>query len=518
MIRVSEEQIPTATEFLDMPAQEIRHYLDSGKIPPELSEEQIAQLPPGTEYSYAMARASAGDQFWIARIGSWVEGVKTATEAKEERREQISSYRDVEYREGVPASDFNYLSYDHAELKSYVEPINAADITAYSDTYHDLHKLLQRLSEDLREAVTKSQSGWEGEAADSAHGYFTSLADWSESNSQNAHIASDIIAAESSAASTAKNSMPEPIPFDLEKEMESWGSNPLTTIEQISKTFEKWEESRAAHEQAAEVMHRYDAELQEAGNKQPVFAEPPSFGGGSAESSVKPSGVIQVPDTSATGGGTKASGYAGVPGGSVSPSTGGGGYGGGGLGAPSPTPPPGGGPSTGAGVVPPVTRPSGLNPGGGMTRPPAGGRGSQRSGFGPGGMGAVPAAGLAGGFGPGGGGGGGSYGGGRVPGAGFGPGGGAGGAGGAGAGSGAATGARPMGGPAAAGPGAAAAAAGAAGRGGMGAAPMGAGAGAGKGGQGGEDNEHQRPTYLVEADPDDVFGTDQRTAPPVIGA
>ena len=421
MIRVSEEQIPTATEFLDMPAQEIRHYLDSGKIPPELSEEQIAQLPPGTEYSYAMARASAGDQFWIARIGSWVEGVKTATEAKEERREQISSYRDVEYREGVPASDFNYLSYDHAELKSYVEPINAADITAYSDTYHDLHKLLQRLSEDLREAVTKSQSGWEGEAADSAHGYFTSLADWSESNSQNAHIASDIIAAESSAASTAKNSMPEPIPFDLEKEMESWGSNPLTTIEQISKTFEKWEESRAAHEQAAEVMHRYDAELQEAGNKQPVFAEPPSFGGGSAESSVKPSGVIQVPDTSATGGGTKASGYAGVPGGSVSPSTGGGGYGGGGLGAPSPTPPPGGGPSTGAGVVPPVTRPSGLNPGGGMTRPPAGGRGSQRSGFGPGGMGAVPAAGLAGGFGPGGGGGGGSYGGGRVPGAGFGP-------------------------------------------------------------------------------------------------
>ncbi|EHY89816.1 hypothetical protein SacazDRAFT_02929, partial [Saccharomonospora azurea NA-128] len=64
---------------------------------------------------------------------------------------------------------------------------------------------------------------------------------------------------------------------------------------------------------------------------------------------------------------------------------------------------------------------------------------------------------------------------------------------------------------AAAAPGAAAAARGA----GMG-APMGG--GAGKGGQGGEDAEHQRPTYLVEADPDDVFGTSQRTAPPVIGA
>lgn len=517
MIRVPEEQIPTATEFLDMPAQEIRHYLDSGKIPPELSEEQIAQLPPGTEYSYAMARASAGDQFWIARIGSWVEGVKTATEAKEERREQISSYRDVEYREGVPASDFNYLSYDHAELKSYVEPINAADITAYSDTYHDLHKLLQRLSEDLREAVTKSQSGWEGEAADSAHGYFTSLADWSESNSQNAHIASDIIAAESSAASTAKNSMPEPIPFNLEKEMEGWGANPFTAHEQISQAIDKMEESRAEHEKAVQVMTQYDADLQEAGNKQPVFAEPPSFGGGGGDGRGGPSGVIRVPEVS---GDTSASGFAGgVPGGAGSPSPGGGG---GGFAPPSSPPPPGGvGPSTGAGVVPAVTRPSGLNPGG-MTRPPSGGgRNPNRAGFGPGGVGAVPAAGFApgGGFGPGGGGGG--YGGGRIPGAGFGPGG-AGGAGagaGAGAGSGAATGAKPMGGPGAAGPGAAAAAgAGAAGRGGMGAAPMGAGAGAGKGGQGGEDNEHQRPTYLVEADPDDVFGTDQRTAPPVIGA
>ncbi|MEY7971502.1 hypothetical protein AB8O38_05820, partial [Saccharomonospora xinjiangensis] len=70
----------------------------------------------------------------------------------------------------------------------------------------------------------------------------------------------------------------------------------------------------------------------------------------------------------------------------------------------------------------------------------------------------------------------------------------------------------------AAGPGAAAPGAASAARGGMGGgAPMGGGAGAGKG-QGGEDSDHQRPTYLVEADPDDVFGTNERTAPPVIGA
>jgi hypothetical protein len=55
---------------------------------------------------------------------------------------------------------------------------------------------------------------------------------------------------------------------------------------------------------------------------------------------------------------------------------------------------------------------------------------------------------------------------------------------------------------------------GAGGRGGGGAfggAPMG-----GRG-QGEDDDEHQRASFLVEGDPDAVFGTDEMTAPPVIG-
>jgi hypothetical protein len=71
----------------------------------------------------------------------------------------------------------------------------------------------------------------------------------------------------------------------------------------------------------------------------------------------------------------------------------------------------------------------------------------------------------------------------------------------------------PMGGP---GGGPAAAAGGAAGaRGGAGMAPMGAGGGRG---QGDEDKEHQRASYLQENDPDEAFiGDLGKTAPPVIG-
>ncbi|MGQ0837709.1 hypothetical protein [Actinokineospora sp.] len=55
------------------------------------------------------------------------------------------------------------------------------------------------------------------------------------------------------------------------------------------------------------------------------------------------------------------------------------------------------------------------------------------------------------------------------------------------------------------------------GAGGVGGAGMGGmGAGGGRG-QGGEDSEHTRASFLQENDPEAIFGTDQITAPPVIG-
>ncbi|HVV22778.1 MAG TPA: hypothetical protein VHF06_25300 [Pseudonocardiaceae bacterium] len=43
------------------------------------------------------------------------------------------------------------------------------------------------------------------------------------------------------------------------------------------------------------------------------------------------------------------------------------------------------------------------------------------------------------------------------------------------------------------------------------------GMGAGRGQRGKDDEEHKRASFLVESDPDSIFGSDERTAPPVIG-
>jgi hypothetical protein len=149
------------------------------------------------------------------------------------------------------------------------------------------------------------------------------------------------------------------------------------------------------------------------------------------------------------------------------------------------------------GLPPRTTLPTGQNPGQGGGNNPALPGMLPPTGFGPGGggPGGVP---RGGGFGPRGSGG-------------FGPGGGSGSTGGPGSGRGGF-------GPGAGG--AAAAAEGAAARGAAGSRGMGGMGGlhgGGKRGEGEEDTEHERPTFLVEPDPHDTFGTDEVTAPPVIG-
>jgi hypothetical protein len=164
----------------------------------------------------------------------------------------------------------------------------------------------------------------------------------------------------------------------------------------------------------------------------------------------------------------------------------------------------------------PFERPVGEDPGytrpESFVKPPPVQNPYQPSMFGPTG-GSDPSSGFGGGgFGPGGSGGFGSGGSG-----GFGPGGSGSGSGtggqnlGAGKGSGAALPGESGGRGAPTGPGAGGGKAGRPGPGGMGSG-MG-----GKKGEGAEDAEHQRASYLVEADPESIFGSDARTAPPVIG-
>ncbi|WP_158888556.1 hypothetical protein [Amycolatopsis anabasis] len=453
------------------------------------------------------------DSFWdlFSNLKARAVGTAKANEQAAKEAQQLGKH--AEYRDGLSPSNADYQGYDHAKLKEMVSTINTEQVTSVSSAWTDLANAMATFGQNLGQAATKSGATWKGDAAESAYNFVSGLSKWSDDSGKTAQLAADRVYSQSQAAQQAKNAMPEEVKFNWDDEMKKWATaGPFDFGSSVKQSFETYQASNKAHDEAVGVMAAYDKGLYEASHQQPVFSPPPKFesGGGSHHISGRVDGSIDPGN-----GNTNSSGYTGTNLGSGNPGGGSQGGspnlgGGGGSYPPTPTPAPlppvGGGPRTGSGSIPigaGRTAPTGYKPSNLPTS-------SSNPNHNPGltGMGPMPM-GMAGGFGAGLDGN--EYNSKVGRGGGFGPGGSGGGSAAAGGASGAA---KPGGvGAAEAAAGRGIGAAGAAGKGGP--AGMG-GMGAGRG-KGEEDAEHQRPSFLLEGDPDEVFGTDQRTAPPVIG-
>ncbi|MBP2322385.1 hypothetical protein JOF56_002770 [Kibdelosporangium banguiense] len=430
----------------------------------------------------------------------------------------------------VPHS--NYMSHPHENLEQMVKdgtsPGTSQDM---SDDWIRLGNDMVGHQTTFVNAIGKSESEWRGTSGDKARQFMADVANYIGKAGQSAQLAGKQESLHSQALSNASNSMPKPIPFNVDQANADLKSttNPFEYITKYSNYMITYQASQKAHQEAADVVTTYDTSLSSA-STMPAFDTPPQMAGATPPPPPPPPpGPGESGGNGGTGGGTGGGGIGGGGGGTGGAGIGGGAGSGGGIGGGGRFPVGGGG---GGGV------------GGGGGIGGGGGAGSGRPGTGTPGQGFEP--GLGGPGGPGGGGlnnnnpnftgggpmpmgpmgggfgggddvrrGGGGTGGGR---SGFGGGAGAG-AGGVGAG-----GAGGRGGfGAGAGVGGLAAEQAAMGRGGAAGGVGGRGAAGGMGGmgagrgQGGEDEEHERPSYLVEPDPDSTFGTDEMTAPPVIG-
>ncbi|MGQ0837165.1 hypothetical protein [Actinokineospora sp.] len=354
----------------------------------------------------------------------------------------------------------------------------------------------------LFDTVTRLESAWQGEAADAARGALAPLA----TSTGNAGVTAQYMGAamsQQAAAATEVKRLPPPQEFDAGTELTRALANP-NPIAGLADMAAKSAEAKAVKQEQVAYLATYTGTLAAIDASTPSFVPPPpGITGDDGDGGFRDSGGVDyrggghdlVPR-----GGPGVTDPAGLrPGGPTGPGTG----------SVSPV----GGGSTGvAGFVP------GSTPTPGGFTPPGGGLGGGGTPSGPGagmpgfgglpGTGGIPAGGR-----------GGSASGGRGGVGGFdgrggvgtgGPGGADSGRGGPGSRAGVGGGMGP--GDDGLGRGRQGAGAGAGGRGGMG-----AGGGMGGGAPGEEDLEHQRPAYLIEPDPEDTFGTDQITAPPVIG-
>jgi hypothetical protein len=416
---------------------------------------------------------------------------------------------------GMPNS--HYMAYDHSKLEQMVKEKAKPEISQVaSDTWIALGNGMVEHQNVIVNAIGTSESEWRGTSGDKARQFMADVANYIGKAGQSAQLAGKQESLHSQALSNASSSMPEPIPFNVDKANADLKSttDPFSYIAKYTSYMVTYQRSQAAHQEAADVVTAYDTSLSGA-STMPAFDKPPQMAGATPPN---PPGGVDEPG----GSGGKEPGSGGTGGGSITggggtggAGTGGGTGGGSGIGGGGGTRIPGGGGGgsgggagggggigggSGSGGRPGIGTPGqGFDPSlGGGPNPGGGGFNNNNPNFSGGGP--MPLGPMGGGFGGdetrrGGGGGGGGAGGGR---GGFGPGAGVGGL----AAEQAAMGRTGT----------------AAGLGGRGAAGMGGMGGMGAGrGQGGEDEEHERPSYLVEPDPDSTFGTDEMTAPPVIG-
>lgn len=211
-----------------------------------------------------------------------------------------------QFRGGLGPSDQRYDGNSHGDLIGMVSNnLSAEKIDQKGEIWNKQGDALNTFSSALSSAASKEGAHWQGPSAEAAHGFFKNLGKWADTAGDGAYLASNRFSQSAAAATTAKNSMPEEIPFDRNAEYKN-ALNQLATgnlagaVDTVGNISAKQEQSFQAHQQAAQVMHTYDQSLFDVNSKQPTFAPPPEMG----------------ESTTASGfsGGTEAKGFSGGPG------------------------------------------------------------------------------------------------------------------------------------------------------------------------------------------------------------
>jgi hypothetical protein len=446
-------------------------------------------------------REKYGDS-WFGRLFASIERDSMVNDQVRNEMDMNASIlsQGMTVRQAPPIPVMNYENVSHQELKDKVEEqADPGEVARVGDAWVGVGKWMIDFQRDFSSAIAASKSEWRGVAGDQARQFMAGVGNYIGQAGTSAQLAGTQAGLHSDALARVR-AMPDPIDFDVAKANAELGNitDPLERSIKYAEHMAAYQASENARKEAARMAAGFDQSIS-GSSTMPAFSAPPVMGSGGT-------GTPEPPRTpqprNPGGGGRDTSGGSGDRGGSVSPSSG--------FGGP--------GPVSRSGALPVIPGPANVAPElvgrtpvqGEGALPPATGGNHVAPGFGPQGgnqnldpMGGMPMGGFAGG---GGdverGGRGGSFAGGR----GFGPVGGPGVGGGPRAGVGGLAAERAAGGRGVAGAGAGRA--GAAGMGGMGAGRA----------QGGEDTEHERPSFLVEPDPDATFGTDEMTAPPVIGA
>ncbi|HEV2780864.1 MAG TPA: hypothetical protein VGX25_15875 [Actinophytocola sp.] len=151
----------------------------------------------------------------------------------------------------------------------------------------------------------------------------TEIGNWVGTAGQSAQLAGSQTQLHADAVETARDTMPDPVPWDRAAAIRDIASatNPLDAMVRAAEAQAQYMAHREAHQRAAEVVGTYDANLGGA-SVMPAFSRPPTMAGGDGTTSgIGGGGVGFAPNGFAGPGGSGApdgsagAGGSGLPGG-----------------------------------------------------------------------------------------------------------------------------------------------------------------------------------------------------------
>jgi hypothetical protein len=173
----------------------------------------------------------------------------------------------------------NYASRSTTELHQMVNTnMDPAMIGEAGSVWNAMGNTYSAIAQSLGTATSSSESGWTGAAGDATRQFLSGMASFADVAGQGAQLAGNRLWMQSEAAQTAKNSMPTPVEppnaADVQRVLLQSGLNPAAGAAQLNQQFQA---AQQAHVQAVQAVQTFDTSLANVGDAMPAFRQPPTF-------------------------------------------------------------------------------------------------------------------------------------------------------------------------------------------------------------------------------------------------
>lgn len=229
-------------------------------------EEHAGEKPGGKQYAAEQKKLAEAEK-----------NLHKKTESQGDRLQD-----GAEYRQLGDLPEPNYLGYSHEQLKEMVEGRNdPGQVGTIGSSWAKLGNAFVELSDALVKSATKSASEWQGTSADKARSFTGQLGNWFNAVAQGAQLAGNRLTAKAQLAADIRNSLPPPVDFSMSDALQQANqqTDPAAQQQVMSKMRENAAAQEAAHRQAAEMVEKYDKALIDYAATMPAFAAPPTMAG-----------------------------------------------------------------------------------------------------------------------------------------------------------------------------------------------------------------------------------------------